>query len=151
MIYTAKNPEFPLKQFKYLGFLLCPISIYLIIDDSVLYILLLLMGIALSSLSDGVQLNTDQKKYRDYLSVFWMKIGKWNMLGKVLKIRVFPQQISQNVGVSSVSGVLTDSCYRITLESENSIIDAGTFKNKEEALKYSKLLENEFNVMVEVE
>lgn len=146
-IYTKKSETFALLQFKILGFIFLIIGIFFSISQSPIYVLLALVGICLATLSDGIQIDLVNKMNRDYLSVLWMKFGKWHKLPEFEYITVFIQNMSQSMNMASITSNNPSSDYRISIiGKDESQTDAGLYSKKEDAIKYTKILAEKFGI-----
>lgn len=145
--YTKKSSVFALLQFKMLGFILLIVGIFYALSNIIFFVLFTIVGICLASLSDGIQIDFEKKMNRDYMSVLWMKFGKWHKMPEADYITVFIQSISQGMNMVSITSNNPSTDFRINIiGKDNSQTDAGLYKKKEDALKYAALLAERFGI-----
>lgn len=145
--YTKKSSAFALLQFKMLGYILLIVGIFYSMTNILYFMLFAFVGISLASLSDGIQIDFEKKLNRDYLSVLWMKFGKWHKMPETEYITVFIQSVSQGMNMASITSNNPSSDFRISIiGKDNSKTDGGLYKKKEDALKYAEMLAEKFAV-----
>ncbi len=145
--YTKKSSVFALLQFKMLGFVLLIVGVFYSLNNIFVSILFAIVGISLASLSDGIQIDYDKKLNRDYLSVLWMKFGKWHKMPEADYITVFIQNFSQGMNMVSITSNNPSSDFRVSIiGKDNSQTDAGLYKKREDAIKYAEILAEKFKV-----
>ena len=146
-IYTHKSPFFALFQFKMLGYLLLVIGIYNSLSTDYGYIFISLPGLLLASLSDGIQIDFEKKLSREYISVVWIKFGKWNLIPDTDYVTVYIQNLSQGMNMVSITSNNPSASYKISIiGKDESQTDAGTYKSKDAALKIAEQISKKFNV-----
>ena len=90
-------------------------------------------------LSQGIEINFDKKKYRNFISLFHLDYGKWEDLPEIDYISVFKTEQTTKVWVSSASANITDTVIRINLfHSNNQKIEAYETQNIDDAFKKAK-------------
>lgn len=147
-IYTHKSPFFALFQFKMLGYILIIIGLINAVIDSYNYAFIAVAGIIFASLSDGIQIDFEKQLSRNYLSLLWFfKFGKWNNMHDSKHVVVFNQNLSQGMNMVSITSNNTSKNFKILVVGDNDThTDAGTFKDKDAALKNGKQIADKLGV-----
>ncbi len=145
--YTKKSSVFALLQFKMLGFLLLIVGILYSFSNILVGLSFTIIGISLASLSDGIQIDFENRMSRDYMSVLWLKFGKWHKLSEPDYITVFIQNLSQGMNMTSITSNNPSSDYRVSIiGKDDSQTDAGLYKKKDVALKNAEMLAGKFGI-----
>jgi len=146
-IYTKQAGRFAFPQFQMLGVLLLFIGIALVYRLNPWSILVLVVGVSMSTLSTGVQIDFKRKMHRDYIRILGIKFGKWVIISAVDYVTVFVESYSQNMGAASIHASDNFSDFKINLVvSETQHFDAGGFTKKSEAFEKAKIISNKFGV-----
>lgn len=105
---------------RYLGYLITLIGILGVFSRGFETLFISLIGVGLSFTRLGVLIDNENGKFKEYTSVFWLKIGKWDSLKTYPYLTVL--QISEKNTMYSRANVEHSSrnmVYRITLLNKN--------------------------------
>lgn len=109
-------------------------------------ILFLISGLSLL-IKTGVEIDIDNKKYRDIYSFFGLKLGKWKPLPKFDYISVFNAKLKYKTGITAVEHEFKESIYRLLLfYNRNQKIIVYESKSKEKAFDKAKFLSDILNI-----
>ncbi|MCF8405840.1 MAG: hypothetical protein K9H58_17990 [Bacteroidales bacterium] len=140
-IFTKQTDVLFPFQFVFIGYLMIPFGFYLLYGFNYWGILSIVIGIFISFSKTGVQVDFTKNIFREYLSVFNLRYGKWIKLPGVKYVTVFVDRSIQEMHMKSISSVQQNADLKINLIfSKTSKLGMGTFKNKDEALEVGKLL-----------
>lgn len=122
---------------RYLGYLLSLLGIIAVISGSIPMLLLCFFGLGLSFTRNGVLIDQENLKMKEYLEIFWLKKGKWKSmeLYPYLTILEITEKNSMYGARSNVEHISRQMVYRVTLLNSNhrEKILLKQFKNKEVA------------------
>ncbi|WP_400076117.1 hypothetical protein [Winogradskyella sp. R77965] len=108
------------------------------------------MSIALSLYflkKDGLEIDPENKKYREIISLFGFSFGKWQDLPDIEYVSVFKTCQTTRVWVSTASTNVTNTTVKINLfYNTNHKIEAYETQNIDEAFKKAKELASILNI-----
>jgi len=115
-------------------------------------IVFILVGFLITQLYTGIQLDGDQKRFREYLSIIGIRLGKWEPLPTFSSIKWKEiNRTSSNIpnGVSpTLSGTIT--FYRVILYGEDTkMVFSFDYKKNEKAIEKAQELESILNTKID--
>lgn len=138
-IYTKQSGRFAMPQFQMLGVILFIIGIVYAFQLNPLSILLLLVGIALATMTTGVQIDFEKRKHREYFSMLGFKRGKWVDIPTLEYVSIYLERYAQNMWVASIGATDNFKDFKVGLiVSKTLLFDAGGYDNKVKAFKAAK-------------
>ncbi len=138
-IYTKQSGRFALPQFQMLGVLLFIIGIGFIFRLNPWSVILIFVGVALATMTIGIQINFENRTHRDYFRILGFKYGKWSVIPTLDYVSVFVEQYSQDMAVASIISANSYKDYKVSLiVSKSQRFDAGEYDNKEMAFKVAE-------------
>lgn len=105
---------------RYLGYVISIIGIIGVFNIGIQSLLICIVGLGLSFTRYGVLIDTKQKKLREYISVYWIKFGKWGILESYPYLTVL--EITETTTMYSRSNVKHSDknlVFKVTLLNEN--------------------------------
>ena len=140
-----KNSYFP-QQFVILGYLLIGIGIYFLIIYNWIGIIMIPTGLIFSFLNINLDLDTKNRKIREYFGFLGMKFGKWKDIPDLEYITVYRERMIQGKNVVSISSHHSEESYKVDLIiRRNKKIHVGNFVKKEKAIEKGLELARDFN------
>ena len=135
-IYTKQSGRFAMPQFQMLGVILFIIGIIYAFQLNPWSIILLFVGVALATMTTGVQIDFEKRKHRDYFLMLGFKHGKWTDIPTLGYVSIFVEQYSQNMWVASIGATDKFKDFKIGLIVSKTLhFNAGGYNNKVEAFK----------------
>jgi len=119
-IDIRSGPLFPW-QFLFLGAIVLIIGIGLIVERTLLSVLLILASLFILSGYSGIEFNKTENVYREYVSFFLIKSGKWLKLGRMEKIFINSSVVSQRINSAHTarSSIFTSEEFNAYLKFED--------------------------------
>jgi len=140
VFYRKRDSFFPF-QFVFVGYLLVLFGIYLLIRLNPLGLLAIAGGLFFSFAHTGIQIDFEENKYREYLGVFQLKMGKWHPLPNLQYVTVFVGRYVEEMHMATISSTQTKSDYKINLiVSKTSRIEIGSYTDKTKAMNTGRYL-----------
>lgn len=134
----TSNKLFPI-HFQFVGLLILIIGILVAIVYSPLKALaFFLIGLVILTGSQGVEFQKDNKRYREWNSILFLKFGKWELLNPVEKIFINASKVSQkfNSAMANTGSSFKHIEYNAYLKFERGTkIFLKSNKNKEKLMK----------------
>jgi len=134
---------------RYLGYIILLIGVFGIYTKGLESLIICIVGLGLSFTRYGVLIDLEQKRLKEYNSVYWIKFGNWESLTNYPYLTVL--QITEKQSMYSKAQVEYSSknlVFRITLLNENhySKILLKQLNNKELAHKEAEKIAKEIKV-----
>jgi hypothetical protein len=139
--YTASFGNFSLPQFQMFGVVLAVFGLYMLYILNFFFLLILPLGVALSTARVGVQINFETRQHREYVNIFGFLFGKWKPIPKLEYVTVFVEHYAQRGSVASIDNEFDFEKVKVSLIiSEPERLEAGLFDTKETGIEAGKLL-----------
>ncbi len=135
------------------------LSPYIIVNQSTVQktysvgIVALMLGLIIITSYSGTQIDVSRKKYRDYFSIATFKIGNWESLPQVIKVKVTKVNFRTTNTPNGISPTLS---YKVT-EYKTLLIDDNqksaftfTYAKKDLAIKAGEQLSTAMGIMLEL-
>lgn len=124
-------------------------SFFLFLNNPVLALIFLLVGMFICTSRYGVEIDLEKKKYREYGQIFCIKQGQWFDLTKMPYVSILKSKSGHLVySRSNYSTANYDDGFDVCLlnESHKKRVVIKKCKTKEEALQFAKELESILDV-----
>ena len=118
------------------------------IENPLIGVPLIIVGIFFWSSSYGFQIDGSQEQFREYGSMFGIKKGKWYPLEYVPYISVLKSRIGMRIySASSYSTTKMDDSYQVCLlnKTHRKKVVVKEFENREQAIRYAEKISSQFN------
>lgn len=134
---------------RYLGFLISIIGLFGVLSIGVKSLIILIVGLGVSFTRYGVLIDVNQKRLKEYTSVYWIKFGNWEPLENYPYLTVL--EIIENQAMYSRANVKHSNkgmVFRITLLNENHYLKLllKTLKDKDLAHKEAEEIADKIKV-----
>ena len=132
-----------------IGSILLIFSVFLLVVNSIVGIILMLLGGFICTSNYGVQIDLTKGKIREYGSLFFIKSGKWIDLDQLKIVAILPKTSGNQIYfASNQSFALTEKSYDVCLFSKNirNKIVINTFDRKDLAENYAKKIRETLNL-----
>jgi hypothetical protein len=128
------------------GFVLVVIGGYLVFKSNWLGLIAVVVGLPMLFAVVGIQIDLDQKLYREFYGLLNFRFGKWQQLPPIDYITIYVERYGQRGSVASIDNVSKYSKVKVSLIAEKNIrYDAGFFDTKEKALRIAIFLAKTLN------
>lgn len=91
------------------------IGVYPFFGNTLGAIIALLLALPLAFVTIGFELNFDNRKYKEYVGLFGLRIGKWKKLPKLRHVAVKKAKITAALHSRGSTTVQTDTKYKVFL------------------------------------
>ena len=145
-IFTKKSSRFALPQFQMLGVVLLLVGVIYAFQLNLLSLPLLFVGIVLALMSTGIQIDFENKKHRDYITLLGIKRGKWVEIPPLDYVTMYVEHLAQDMAVVSIVRTDHETNVKVSLiVSKMQRFDAGSYKSKEEAFTVAEDIARKFD------
>lgn len=115
-------------------------------ESPVIFYLLPIAG-ALFTIHEGVEIDTVNKRYREYTSLLFVYVGKWKPLPTIDYITIYRERLHQNIYVSRIATDTTSDSIKVALVyGKNKQIPIGKFESKKDAINLGVMFSKELGV-----
>jgi hypothetical protein len=144
--YKGKLPQ----NFTALGYISIIGGIVAFFNIGIIASLISLFGLTLISIRDGIVINTDELLLKEYISVLFVRFGRWRNIKNPSELQIFQSMESQTMSVLSISRQDVRETYNlflITPEEEIALYNG----EKNIAIEKGRILSNELNIDLNID
>jgi hypothetical protein len=123
---TAKLPA----NFLILGILLIAIGLWRIIVSDWVGIILLVAAFVFIFLEFGIEIDTNAKKLKKYIGLFFIITGKWEDISTISHLFITSVKQTQSMNVVTINRIETEIAYKLFMVSLSGKIELATGKKE---------------------
>jgi hypothetical protein len=128
------------------GFILIALGAYMVFKMNYFGVVSMVVGLPMLLASIGIQIDFDNKSYREFYGLSEIRFGKWQQLPPIDYVTIYIEHYAQRGSVASIDNVSRYSKIKVSLIiSPTQRFDAGFFDSKEKAVEAGKMIARNFN------
>lgn len=146
-LFSQKTERFFPVGLVFGGIMMILIGTVVLVIESILGILILVVGVCIVFLHYGILIDFKENKYKEYWGLMGLKFGKWQNLPPISHISLTKSRYSQQIGLRAANTTLQGFLYRGNLRiNERESILVIQSPRKEKVLGRLKQLAKKLNI-----
>ncbi len=111
-------------------------------------LIFIFISAAIFSVVFGFQINKETMKMRNYIQIFWIKLGKWQSIKNINYFSIVKIKRTYNVGLLSIAGKRKTTLYKLNIVLNNKKIIPLHSGSQKEIKKIAKQLSEQLQIEI---